>query len=117
MTDMQPITMMEGSEPRIFHIRGQKVMLDQDLAALYMLETDALNLAVARNIECFPEDIMFQLNPDEFADLKARFAVLGQVAPNVFTGQGLALLSSVLLEEHEARGSRESCTPACSCRR
>lgn len=74
-------------------------MLDEDLAALYELEADALKLAVARNIERFPEGLMFKLNPDEFADLKLRFAVSGQAAPYVFTGHGLALLSSVLFDE------------------
>lgn len=117
MTDKQPIAAMEGGGPRIFLVRGQKVMLDEDLAALYKIETKALNLAVERNIECFPEDCMFQLHPDEFTDLKSRFALSDREAPYVFTGQGLALLSSVLLDEQENKANQESCAPTCSCRR
>lgn len=117
MTDRQEIAAMEGGGPRIFFIRGHKVMLDEDLAPLYEIKTEALNLVVARNIECFPEDLMFQLNSDEFADLKSRIAVSGRAAPYVFTGQGLALLSSVLLDVRENRKNQESCAPTCSCRR
>jgi hypothetical protein len=57
-------------EQNIFLIRGQKVMLDKDLAALYGVETKILNKAVRSNIECFPPDFMFQLTKDEFDNLK-----------------------------------------------
>lgn len=117
MIERQEIVAVESGGPRIFLVRGQKVMLDEDLAALYKIETEALNLAVARNIECFPEDCVFQLNPDEFADLKSRSAISSRAAPYVFTGQGLALLSSVLLDEQENRVNQEACAPTCSCRR
>lgn len=117
MTDKQPIAVIEGTEPRIYLIRGHKVMLDEDLAALYELDTDALNHVVTRNIECFPEDLMFQLNPDEFADLKSRFAISRRAVPFAFTGQGLALLSSVLHDEREIHENRGLCSPSCNCRR
>jgi len=60
-------------ESRMFLIREQKVMLSQHLAELYEVEPRALNQAVKRNIERFPEDFMFQLNPEEFANLKSQF--------------------------------------------
>ncbi|MDO8264087.1 MAG: ORF6N domain-containing protein [Gallionella sp.] len=117
MTEKQATAATAGIVPRTFFIRGQKVMLGEDLAALYEVEIDALNLAVTRNIECFPEGCMFQLNPDEFADLKSRFAISIREAPYVFTGHGLALLSSVLLDERASHDNRESCAPTCSCRK
>lgn len=117
MTERQEIAAMDGSSPRIFFIRGHKVMLDEDLAPLYEIKTEALNYVIARNIECFPEDFMFQLNPEEFADLKSRSAISGRAAPYVFTGQGLALLSSILIDVQENRKNQQSCAPACSCRR
>ena len=65
-------------EQRIFKIimivRGEKVILDSDLATLYGVETRRLNEQVRRNIEKFPEDLMFQLNKDEFANLKSQIA-------------------------------------------
>ena len=57
-------------EQRIYLIRGQKVMLDSDLAELYGVETKALNRAVKRNIELFPEDFMFQLSGEEWDNLR-----------------------------------------------
>lgn len=117
MTESQEIVAAEGGGTRIFLIRGHKVMLGEDLAALYRIEPEELNLAVARNVECFPEDFMFRLNDAEFADLKSRYAISIQEAPYVFTGHGLALLSSVLIDERENHENRESCAPSCSCRR
>lgn len=116
MIEKQEIVAVEDGGSRIFLIRGHKVMLDEDLAALYELETEALNLVVANNIEFFTEDLMFQLNPNEFADLKSRFAISNREAPNVFTGQGLALLSSILFDERESNDDHDSCAPSCSCR-
>ena len=58
---------------KIYEIRGQKVILDRDLAALYQVETKALNQAVKRNIERFPEDFMFQLTPKELKNWKSQF--------------------------------------------
>lgn len=67
------ITPVEQIEARIFVIRGQKVMLDADLAELYGVETKALNRAVKRNADRFPEDFMFQLTPEEFGGLRYQF--------------------------------------------
>lgn len=87
----------------ILVIRGHKVMLDADLAALYGVETKALNQAVRRNIERFPDDFMFQLTSDETAGLRSQTVTLktgrGQhrkYLPFAFTEQGVAMLSSVL---------------------
>ena len=84
----------------IYTIRGQKVMLDSDLAMLYEVETRVLNQAVKRNIERFPTDFMFQLTKDEFYNLKSQFVISRwggiRKMPYVFTEQGVAMLSSVL---------------------
>lgn len=90
-------------ESRMFLIREQKVMLSQHLAELYEVEPRALNQAVKRNIERFPEDFMFQLNPEKFANLKSQFVTSSwggiRTAPYAFTEQGVAMLSSVLHSE------------------
>ena len=88
-------------EDRIFTIRGQKVMIDKDLAELYEVKTMVLNQAVKRNQKRFPEDFMFKLTKDELKELIAncdRFASLkhSPTTPNVFTEQGVSMLSSVL---------------------
>ena len=85
----------------ILTIRGQKVMIDRDLAELYGVETKRLNEAVKRNIERFPEDFMFKLNNNELNKLVAicdRFEILKHSSnpPYAFTEQGVAMLSSVL---------------------
>lgn len=91
----------ERIERHILLIRGQKVMLDADLAELYDVETKALNLAVRRNSSRFPEDFMFQLTPQEFEDLRFHFETSSswggrRYPPRAFTEQGVAMLSSVL---------------------
>ncbi len=63
---MKELIPQERIERRIFVIRGQKVMLDRDLAELYEVSTKVLNQAIKRNIRRFPEDFMFQLNNKEF---------------------------------------------------
>lgn len=73
ITDQKLIASVEQIESRIFLIRGQKVMLDQDLAELYGVETKRFNEQVRRNSERFPEDFMFQLTAEEFANLKSQF--------------------------------------------
>ena len=89
-------------ERRIFLVRGQKVMLDADLAALYRVPTKSLNLAVKRNVERFPEDFTFQLTDDEVAGLRFHFETSKRgrggrrYLPYAFTEQGVAMLSSVL---------------------
>lgn len=69
MNKMKEMVPREVIEHKILLIRGQKVMLDRDLAQLYGVETRALNQAVQRNIERFPEDFMFQLTKEEFKNL------------------------------------------------
>jgi hypothetical protein len=64
---------------RIYRIRGQQVMLDQDLAELYVVPTKSLNLAVRRNAIRFPEDFMFQLSSREAADLRFQFQAVSQL--------------------------------------
>jgi len=90
----------------IFEIRGQKVMLDRDLAEMYEVETRALNQSIKRNISRFPADFMFQLTKDEFGSLMSQIVISKKVGrggtrkmPYVFTEQGVAMLSSVLNSE------------------
>ncbi|MCB0794250.1 MAG: ORF6N domain-containing protein [Flavobacteriales bacterium] len=89
---------------RIHHIRGQKVMLDRDLAELYGVETKQLKRQVRRNIGRFPEDFKFELTAEENEFLRSQFGTLKQGAhskylPMEFTEQGVAMLSSVLGSE------------------
>ena len=87
---------------KIFLIRGQKVMIDRDLAELYGVETRILNQAVRRNLRRFPEDFMFQQTMKEFENWKSQIVISNsermsiRKAPLVFTEQGIAMLSSVL---------------------
>lgn len=88
-------------ENMIYMIRGQKVMLDSDLANLYEVETSQLNRQVRRNILRFPEDFMFQLTPNEFREIQKIKNAIDQYggqrkSPYVFTENGVAMLSSVL---------------------
>lgn len=87
-------------EQRIFSIRGQKVLLDIDLAGLYGVETRVLLQAVKRNLSRFPEDFMFQLGKDEFENLRSQIVTSSwggrRYLPYAFTEQGVAMLSSVL---------------------
>jgi hypothetical protein len=91
----------ERIEKAILLIRGQKVMLDADLAVLYGVETGALTRAVKRNLERFPRDFMFRLTNKELANLRCQFGISSQwggrrYPPYAFTEQGVAMLSSVL---------------------
>ena len=88
-------------ESLIYEIRGQKVMLDRDLAKMYGVETKVLNQAVKRNMKRFPEDFMFQLTPEEC--LRSQIVTLNtkqgqhlKYMPHAFTEQGVAMLSSIL---------------------
>lgn len=88
---------------KIYIIRGQKIMLDRDLAHLYGVETKQLKRQVKRNIERFPEDFMFELSNQEFQDWRSQFGTSNEgdkmglrYAPMAFTEQGVAQLSSVL---------------------
>ena len=91
---------VERIHNKIYIIRGNKVMLDSDLAEFYRVETFNLNKAVTRNRERFPEDFMFQLSNQEFRDLKFQFGISSwggrRTAPYAFTEQGVAMPSSVL---------------------
>lgn len=91
----------EVIERKILLIRGQRMMLDSDLASLYGVETKVLVQAMKRNIERFPDDFMFQLSKDEFAFLRSQSVTSSQwggrrYPPYAFTEQGVAMLSSVL---------------------
>lgn len=116
---MKEVTNIQG---KIHEIRGQRVMMDSDLAEMYGVETKVLNQAVKRNIERFPEDFMFQLTKGEWEILRSQFATTNlienqedkvlrsqivtskpmekrggkQYCPYVFTELGVAMLSSVL---------------------
>ena len=85
---------------KIYLIRNQKVMLDKDLAELYLVETKQLKRQVRRNMERFPEDFMFELNQEEFDNLRSQFGTSNwggtRYLPMAFTEQGVAMLSSVL---------------------
>src|ERR1035438_3629090 len=85
---------------RIYAIRGQRVMLDKDLAEMYGVETKRLNEQVKRNIKRFPKDFMFALTQKELDNLKSQNATSSwggsRKLPNAFTEQGVAMLSSVL---------------------
>lgn len=93
---------LEHIQGRIFSFRGVQVMVDRDLAMLYEVETRALNQAVKRNLERFPEEFMFQLSPDEFENWKSQIVISNadimglRRAPFVFTEQGVSMLSAVL---------------------
>ncbi|MDR2923308.1 MAG: ORF6N domain-containing protein [Treponema sp.] len=91
-------------QKRIFIIRETRVMLDSDLAYLYEVEAKRLNEAVKRNIKRFPEDFMFQLTKDEFAEVVANCDHLQNLKfrptlPYAFTEQGVSMLSSVINSE------------------
>ena len=119
----QIVPQPENIAKLVFLVRGEKVLLDADLAMLYGVETGALNRAVKRNVERFPADFMLQLTPDEWEDLKCQIGISSSLVasakvkklgatrsqvvtasahggrraiPYAFTEQGVAMLSSVL---------------------
>ena len=93
---------VEVIQSMIYEIRGQRVMLDFDLAALYHVETRVLNQAVKRNIERFPSDFMFQLAPDEWTFISSQFVMTSRMKrpksaiPLAFTEHGALMLASIL---------------------
>src|SRR5690349_13299051 len=101
----QPAVVPKDVERRIYIIRGVRVMLDEDLAALYEIPTKALNQAVKRNLERFPGDFAFQLTLQEVRGLRSQFVTSNEgrggrrYQPWVFTEHGVAMLSSVLRSE------------------
>ena len=89
-------------QSKIYEIRGQKVMLDFDLAELYQVETRVLNQAVKRNIDRFPKDFMFQVTAEEWVVISSQFVMTSRnkrpksALPLAFTEHGVVMLSSVL---------------------
>jgi len=85
---------------KIYVIRGEKVMLDRDLAEMYGVETKVFNQSLKRNKERFPKDFMFTLSEKEWGNLRSQFVTSSwggiRYRPNVFTEQGVAMLSSIL---------------------
>jgi hypothetical protein len=98
---------VERIEKAILLIRGEKVLLDKDLALLYGVSTSVLNKAVTRNIDRFPSDFMFQLTRQEFSELMFHFGTSSwggtRKLPRAFTEQGVAMLSSVLKSKRAVR--------------
>ena len=107
---------LQKIETKIYEVRGQKVMLDFDLAELYEVQTKNLNLAVKRNIQRFPKDFMFQLTKPEWESLRLQIETSNsqrlqnetldtgrgkytKYLPHAFTEQGLAMLSGILNSE------------------
>ncbi|MEW6027038.1 MAG: ORF6N domain-containing protein [Planctomycetota bacterium] len=91
----------------ILFIRGHKAILDKDIARLYGVGTRDLNKAVSRNMNRFPSDFMFQLNQEEFQNLKFHFGTSSwggtRKLPHAFTEQGVAMLSSVIRSKQAIR--------------
>ncbi|HET7118731.1 MAG TPA: ORF6N domain-containing protein [Hanamia sp.] len=108
---------IQSIQNRIYEIRGERVMLDRDLAALYETETKSLNLSVKRNSKRFPKDFMFQLSKEEFESIRLQIETLeisdhplrlqnetlkkgrgqhSKYMPYAFTEQGVAMLSGIL---------------------
>ena len=94
-------------QAKIHEVRGQKVILDFDLALLYKVETRVLNQAVKRNLQRFPKDFMFQLTENEYESLRSQIVILKEngrgrhkkYLPFAFTEQGIAMLSGILNSE------------------
>jgi hypothetical protein len=97
---MEETIELQKIENLIYEIRGQKVMLDRDLAMMYQVETKALNQSVKRNIKRFPIDFRFQLDPQEWENLKSQIVTSSwggsRKRPYAFTEQGIAMLSGLL---------------------
>lgn len=94
------VILHKAIENKIYIIRGQKVMLDRDLAELYGVETKTFNQTVKRNLERFPDDFMFQLTDNESEILRSQFVTSSwggiRYLPKAFTEQGVAMLSGIL---------------------
>jgi hypothetical protein len=99
----RPPVQAQPVEHQIHVVRGQKVMFDRDLAALYGVSTGALNQAVSRNLDRFPSDFMFTLTHQEVIHLKSQTVISSwggsRKPPSVFTEHGVAMLSAVLRSE------------------
>ncbi len=103
MEETTEIITVESIKKCVCMIRGQQVMLDSDLAAIYGYELKAMNQQVKRNIERFPDDFMFQLTKEEFENLKSQFVTSSwggiRKMPYAFTEQGIYMLATVLKGE------------------
>ncbi len=105
---MKALIPVEMIEQKILMIRGEKVMLDSDLAELYGVEVKQLKRQVRRNIDRFPADFMIQLSKEEYESLRRHFGTLkrgehSKYLPYAFTEQGVAMLSSVLNSERAVK--------------
>jgi len=106
---------LENIDSKIYLIRGEKVMLDHDLAALYEVPTMRLNEQVRRNAKRFPPDFMFPLSDHEFGLLISQIAISKKgrggrrTPPLAFTEQGVAMLSAVLKSDRTKQGGLTSC--------
>jgi len=103
---MKNVVPIEIIEKRIYFIRGQKVMLDKDLAELYGIDTSQLKRQVKRNLKRFPKDFMFVLSNQEIDSMVCHFGIpskahFGGALPYAFTEHGILMLSSVL-NSHQA---------------
>lgn len=102
MSTNEVLIPIETITNKIHLMRGQKVMLDRDLAELYEVETGQLKRAVRRNIDRFPSDFMFELTKDELENWRSQFGISNSIkmglrhSPMAFSEQGVAMLSSVL---------------------
>lgn len=98
--ELQALVLEQKILNKIYVIRGEKVMLDRDLAEMYGVETKVFNQSVKRNIDRFPKDFMFTLSEKEWENLKSQIVTSSwggiRYRPNVFTEQGVAMLSSIL---------------------
>ena len=98
--ELQALVLEQKILSRIYVVRSQKIMLDEDLAEMYKVETRRLNEQVKRNTNRFPKDFMFTLTEKEYENLKSQNATSSwggrRKLPNAFTEQGVAMLSSIL---------------------
>ena len=110
MSTIGSVVPIERIERSILLIRGEKVMLDRDLAELYGVETKRLNEQLRRNRDRFPPDFMFRLTPQEWESLRSQFATLKRgehrkYLPYAFTEHGALMLANVLKSERASRTS------------
>ncbi len=107
MPEIPSVLPAERVERAIFVLRGEKVMLDEDIAVLYGVETKVLVRAMKRNLARFPRDFMFQLSSEEVEILRCQIGTSSwggrRYRPYAFTEQGVAMLSSVLRSERAVR--------------
>lgn len=102
-TEIELVLNVDSIKEKIYFIRGEKVMLDRDLAMLYQVDTRQLNRAVRRNLDRFPDDFMFTMTKEEMQNWMCQFGTSNsslkqglRKPPLAFTEQGIAMLSSVL---------------------